>query len=79
MTDRHWLRGVTAAAAAPQFPGDPDFPYVGKFIANLTLAQLRTIDCGSKRQYGYREYCTVIRGREQMLNGSGYYVIQRCS
>ncbi|TBU34888.1 PLC-like phosphodiesterase [Dichomitus squalens] len=37
----------------PAFPGDPDFPYVGKYIANLTLAQLRTIDCGSKRQYGY--------------------------
>ncbi|KAI0651497.1 PLC-like phosphodiesterase [Trametes meyenii] len=36
-----------------QYPGDPDFPYVGKYIANLTLAQLRTIDCGSKRQHGY--------------------------
>jgi len=35
---------------APVTPDDPDFPYVGKFIANLTLAQLRTIDCGSKRQ-----------------------------
>ncbi|KAI0735526.1 PLC-like phosphodiesterase [Earliella scabrosa] len=37
----------------PVVPGDPDFPYVGKFVANLTLAQIRTIDCGSKRQYGY--------------------------
>ncbi|KAI0762738.1 PLC-like phosphodiesterase [Fomes fomentarius] len=37
----------------PAVPGDPDFPYVGKYIVNLTLAQLRTIDCGSKRQYGY--------------------------
>ena len=61
-----------------QFPGDPDFPYVGKFIANLTLAQLRTIDCGSKRQYGYREYCTVIRGREQTLIW-GCYVMQQCN
>ncbi|EKM60765.1 uncharacterized protein PHACADRAFT_110455 [Phanerochaete carnosa HHB-10118-sp] len=34
---------------APATPNDPDFPYVGKFIANLTLAQLRTLDCGSKR------------------------------
>ncbi|KAL6299631.1 PLC-like phosphodiesterase [Sparassis latifolia] len=38
---------------SPVFSGDPDFPYVGKFIANLTLAQLKTLDCGSKRQDGY--------------------------
>lgn len=38
---------------APVYPGDPDFPYVGKYIANLTLAQIKTLDCGSKRQQGY--------------------------
>ncbi|PSS37118.1 hypothetical protein PHLCEN_2v991 [Hermanssonia centrifuga] len=38
----------------PAFPNDPDFPYIGKFIANLTLAQLKTLDCGSKRQDNYR-------------------------
>ncbi|KAI0803032.1 PLC-like phosphodiesterase [Irpex lacteus] len=38
---------------APATPNDPDFPYVGKFVANLTLAQLRTLDCGSKRQDKY--------------------------
>ncbi|KAI0734009.1 PLC-like phosphodiesterase [Fomitopsis betulina] len=37
----------------PAFPDDPDFPYVGKYIVNLTLAQLKTLDCGSKRQDGY--------------------------
>ncbi|KAL1952254.1 hypothetical protein VTO73DRAFT_1403 [Trametes versicolor] len=37
----------------PVHPDDPEFPYVGKYIANLTLAQLRTLDCGSKRQHGY--------------------------
>lgn len=40
--------------ATTQTPGDADFPYVGKFIANLTLAQLRTVDCGSKRQIDFR-------------------------
>ncbi|KAJ7655194.1 PLC-like phosphodiesterase [Mycena polygramma] len=35
---------------APAFLEDPAFPYVGKFIANLTLAQLKTLDCGSQRQ-----------------------------
>ncbi|PBL00918.1 PLC-like phosphodiesterase [Armillaria gallica] len=34
---------------APAFEGDPDYPYVGKYIANLTLAQLKTLDCGSQR------------------------------
>ncbi|TFL06353.1 PLC-like phosphodiesterase [Pterulicium gracile] len=28
---------------------DPMFPYVGKNIANLTLAQVKTLDCGSQR------------------------------
>jgi len=32
----------------PAFPGDPQHPYVGKFIVNLTLAQVRTLDCGSQ-------------------------------
>ncbi|KAG5728533.1 hypothetical protein E4T56_gene19642 [Termitomyces sp. T112] len=34
---------------APAFANDPDFPYVGKFIVNLTLAQIKTLDCGSER------------------------------
>ena len=37
---------------APAFAGDPQYPYVpGKtFIKDLTLAQVRTIDCGLKAQ-----------------------------
>ncbi|ESK98229.1 glycerophosphoryl diester phosphodiesterase [Moniliophthora roreri MCA 2997] len=34
----------------PAFEDDPDFPYVGKTLANLTLAQVKTLDCGSQRQ-----------------------------
>lgn len=30
----------------PAFVGDPDYPYVGKRVADLTLAQIRTLDCG---------------------------------
>jgi len=37
----------------PVVDGDLDFPYVGKHVANLTLAQIKTLDCGSKRQIGY--------------------------
>jgi glycerophosphoryl diester phosphodiesterase len=37
---------------APAFPGDPEFPYVPgvRYVKDLTLAQVRTIDCGSIRQ-----------------------------
>jgi glycerophosphoryl diester phosphodiesterase len=33
---------------APASPGDPEFPYAGKYINTLTLAQVRTMDCGSQ-------------------------------
>ena len=35
------------------------FPYVGKYIANLTLAQVKTLDCGSKRLDGFPLQVTV--------------------
>jgi glycerophosphoryl diester phosphodiesterase len=31
---------------APTFAGDPEYPYVGKFITNLTLEQVQTVECG---------------------------------
>lgn len=31
---------------APASPGDPEFPYVGDFIKDLTLEQVWTLDCG---------------------------------
>ncbi|HEX2175974.1 MAG TPA: glycerophosphodiester phosphodiesterase family protein [Nocardioidaceae bacterium] len=33
----------------PAWPGDGDFPYVGKYVTRLHEDQLRTIDCGSLR------------------------------
>ncbi|KAB2339942.1 glycerophosphodiester phosphodiesterase [Actinomadura rudentiformis] len=33
---------------APATAGDPEFPYVGKYINTLTLKQVRTMDCGSQ-------------------------------
>jgi glycerophosphoryl diester phosphodiesterase len=39
----------TCTDTAPATPGDPDHPYVlgTRFIADLTLPQVRTLDCGS--------------------------------
>ncbi|MEO9326199.1 glycerophosphodiester phosphodiesterase family protein [Nocardioides sp. C4-1] len=37
----------------PATPGDPLFPYVGRYVTTLTLAQVRTLDCGSQQLPGY--------------------------
>lgn len=41
------------ADTAPVTPGDPQFPYVGKYIKDLTLAQLKTLDCGYQQLPGF--------------------------
>jgi glycerophosphoryl diester phosphodiesterase len=41
------INGAHCQDTAPVTPGDPEFPYVGKRIVDLTLAQLKTLDCGS--------------------------------
>ncbi|MDM5190722.1 glycerophosphodiester phosphodiesterase [Bacillus sp. DX4.1] len=40
---------------SPAFAGDPEYPYVGKYIKDLTLDQVRTLDCGSKTKPEYPE------------------------
>ncbi|MGY2743476.1 glycerophosphodiester phosphodiesterase family protein [Arthrobacter sp. UYCu723] len=47
----------TAAAT----PGDPQFPYVGDRVAELSLAQIKTLDCGFTQPNGYPEQ-DVIEG-----------------
>ncbi|WP_281173641.1 glycerophosphodiester phosphodiesterase family protein [Actinokineospora inagensis] len=42
------IPGAHCVDTAPVRPGDPAFPYVGKLIHSLTLAQVKTVDCGSK-------------------------------
>lgn len=32
----------------PAFAGDPAYPYVGKLVHDLTLVQIRTLDCGKR-------------------------------
>lgn len=38
---------------APAFPGDPMYPYVGKYIKDLTLAEIKTMDCGYEQLPGF--------------------------
>ncbi|WP_343076519.1 glycerophosphodiester phosphodiesterase family protein [Jiangella mangrovi] len=42
------INGSHCIDTAPATPGDPEFPYVGDLVRDLTLAQIKTIDCGTK-------------------------------
>ncbi len=44
---------------APATTNDANFPYVGKYIKDLTLAQVRTLDCGSQRADAHAQQTTV--------------------
>ena len=46
----------------PAFAGDPSYPYVGKLIHDLTLAQIRTLDCG--KPYSQFPHAEVVRGNK---------------
>ena len=41
VTHDRQVNGVKCQDTEPAFPGDPEFPYVGDFITNLTLAQVK--------------------------------------
>ncbi|MEU8001387.1 glycerophosphodiester phosphodiesterase family protein [Catellatospora sp. NPDC049111] len=43
------------ADTAPVTPGDPMYPYVGKYLKDLTLAQVKTMDCGFQQLPGFPE------------------------
>lgn len=46
---------------APATPGDAAFPYVGDRVADLSLAQIKTLDCGFTQLKGFPEQ-DVIKG-----------------
>ncbi len=52
---------------APVTAGDPEFPYVGKYIKDLTLAQIQTMDCGSLQLADHPEQQTVPGAKIQTL------------
>ncbi|MDO8213337.1 glycerophosphodiester phosphodiesterase family protein [Conexibacter sp. CPCC 206217] len=43
------VTGAKCVDTAPATPGDPEYPYVGDWVKDLTLAQVETLDCGSRR------------------------------
>jgi len=48
VTHDRQVNGSKCQDTHPATPGDPEYPYVGKYVNTLTLAQVRTLDCGSQ-------------------------------
>lgn len=57
------VSGVKCQDTGPVVAGDPQYPYVGKFIRDLTLAQVKTLDCGFQQLPGHPDQ-EVVRGVE---------------
>ena len=53
---------------APATPGDPEYPYVGKYVNTLSLRQVRTLDCGSLRQPQFPEQRLAPGARMPLLS-----------
>lgn len=52
----------------PAVANDPEFPYVGKYIKSLSLAQVQTLDCGSQRAAAHPQQQTVPGARLVLLS-----------
>lgn len=59
--------GRKCADTAPAVPGDAAFPYVGRYIHTLTLAQVRTLDCGARTLPGQPGQVPVPGARMPLL------------
>jgi glycerophosphoryl diester phosphodiesterase len=62
------VSGVKCRDTAPPVAGDPEFPYVGKYVNTLTLAQVRTLDCGFQQLPGHPEQRVVTGARMPLLS-----------
>jgi glycerophosphoryl diester phosphodiesterase len=55
VTHDNTINPQVCADTAPVTDGDPQYPYVGKVVHDLTLAQLQTLDCGFQQRPGQPE------------------------
>lgn len=56
------IDAAKCADTGPAFAGDPAYPYVGKLVHELTLAQIETLDCG--RRLAEFPAAEVVRGNK---------------
>ncbi|KNX39584.1 glycerophosphodiester phosphodiesterase [Luteipulveratus halotolerans] len=63
VTHDRQVSGTKCQDTAPVTPGDPQFPYVGKYIKDLTLAQVKTLNCGYQQLPGFPDQEVVPGAR----------------
>lgn len=68
VTHDRQVSNSTCTDTGPAFPGDPEYPYVGKYVHTLTLAQVRTLDCGSQTKPQYPQQRPVPGARMPLLS-----------
>ncbi|OBJ47250.1 glycerophosphodiester phosphodiesterase family protein [Mycobacterium sp. 1423905.2] len=56
------IAGTACSDTGPVFADDPAYPYVGKLVRDLTLAQIHTLDCG--RPSAEFPRAEVVRGNK---------------
>jgi glycerophosphoryl diester phosphodiesterase len=72
------LSSLECRDTTPAFPGDPQFPYVGrtdklsdgKLIKELTLAQIKTLDCGTRHPLADAVPTDPFVGTQQSVPGT---------
>lgn len=63
VTHDRQLSAQKCVDTAPAFAGDPEYPYVGDYITNLTLAQVQTVNCGFRQLSGYPQQEQIAGAR----------------
>ncbi|MDI6105223.1 glycerophosphodiester phosphodiesterase family protein [Actinoplanes sp. NEAU-A12] len=63
VTHDRQVSAVKCRDTAPVTAGDPLFPYVGEYVKDLTLAQIKTLDCGYQQLPGFPEQEVVAGAR----------------
>lgn len=76
VTHDRQISGTKCQDTAPVTPGDPQYPYVGKYIKDLTLAQIKTLNCGYQQLPGFPEQ-EVVPGARMAELKDVFAVIKR--
>lgn len=63
----HHIEPIAFQDTTPAVPHDPAFPYVGARIRELTLAQLKTLNCGFQQAPGFAQQQVVAGNRMATL------------
>ena len=69
------IQAAKCIDTAPATAGDPEFPYVGDRVAELSLVQIRTLNCGYTQLAGYPEQ-EVVEGNRIAELRDVYHLVE---